>query len=51
MIFGASLAPFYAAIPVAAGLCSVQLVLVLLRDMGAHIDEPPFQDHIAEDLA
>ncbi|MFA3919814.1 TRAP transporter small permease [Ruegeria sp. 2012CJ15-1] len=42
MIFGASLAPFYAAIPVAAALSSVQLVLVLFRDLGSHIDEPPF---------
>ncbi|EEB86000.1 TRAP transporter small permease [Roseobacter sp. GAI101] len=49
MIFGASLAPFYAAIPVAAALSSLQLVLVLLRDMGAHIDEPPFNDHLEEE--
>lgn len=41
MIFGASLAPFYAAIPVAAALCAVQLVLVLFRDLGNHIDNPP----------
>ena len=41
MIFGASLAPFYAAIPVAAALCSVQMLLTLLRDMGTHIDHPP----------
>ncbi|MEP3278732.1 MAG: TRAP transporter small permease subunit [Stappiaceae bacterium] len=41
MIFGASLAPFYAAIPVAAAVCSVQLVLVLIRDLGTHIDHPP----------
>ncbi|MGC3938907.1 TRAP transporter small permease [Roseobacter sp. EG26] len=43
MIFGASLAPFYAAIPVAAALSSIQLVLVLLRDLGTHIDDPPFE--------
>jgi len=42
MIFGVSLAPFYTAIPVAAALSSVQLVLVLFRDLGLHIDEPPF---------
>lgn len=41
MIFGASLAPFYAAIPVAAALCSVQVLLALLRDLGSHIDQPP----------
>lgn len=51
MIFGVSLAPFYAAIPVAAGLSSVQLILVLMRDMGAHIDEPPFNDHLEEELS
>lgn len=50
MIFGASLAPFYAAIPVAATLSSVQLVFVLMRDLGMHLDEPPFADHIAEDI-
>ena len=44
MIFGVSLAPFYAAIPVAAVLCSVQLFLVLLRDLGTHIDRPPVVD-------
>lgn len=51
MIFGVSLAPFYAAIPVAAALSSVQLILVLIRDMGAHIDEPPFNDHLEEELS
>lgn len=50
MIFGASLAPFYAAIPVAAALASLQQVLVLMRDLGGHIDEPPFQDHLEEDI-
>lgn len=44
MIFGVSLAPFYAAIPVAAAICCVQLVLVLIRDMGSHIDRPPVVD-------
>lgn len=38
MIFGSNMAPFYASIPVAAALASVQLVLVLLRDMGRHLD-------------
>jgi len=51
MIFGASLAPFYAAIPVAAFLSSLQLVLVLVRDMGTHIDNPPFSDHLEEELS
>lgn len=41
MIFGASLAPFFAAIPVAAAICAVQLVLVLIRDLGSHVDTPP----------
>ncbi len=50
MIFGASLAPFYAAIPVAAALSAVQLVLVLFRDLGAQIDEPPFP-HEVEDMS
>jgi len=44
MIFGVSLAPFYAAIPVAAALCSLQVVLVLSRDLGSHIDRPPVVD-------
>lgn len=44
MIFGASLAPFYAAIPVAAALCSLQVALVLIRDLGTHIDNPPMAD-------
>ncbi|SMX31072.1 TRAP transporter small permease [Actibacterium lipolyticum] len=51
MIFGASLAPFYAAVPVAATLSAVQLVLVLLRDMGGHVDQPPFNDHMAEKIS
>lgn len=50
MIFGASLAPFYAAIPVAAALSAVQLVLVLFRDLGTQIDEPPFMNE-AEDAS
>lgn len=41
MIFGVSLAPFFAAIPVSAALCSLQVVLVLFRDLGTHIDQPP----------
>ncbi|MEC8196731.1 MAG: TRAP transporter small permease [Pseudomonadota bacterium] len=51
MIFGVSLAPFYAAIPVAAFLSSLQLTLVLIRDLGAHIDNPPFSDHLEEETS
>lgn len=40
MIFGVSLLPFYAAIPVAAAVASVQMTLVLLRDLGVHLDLP-----------
>lgn len=51
MIFGVSLAPFYAAIPVSAALCSIQLILVLLRDLGAHLDEPPLEDNFEEEAS
>ncbi len=51
MIFGVSLAPFYAAIPVAAFLSSLQLTLVLIRDVGTHIDSPPFSDHLEEETS
>jgi TRAP-type C4-dicarboxylate transport system permease small subunit len=47
MIFGISLQPFYAAIPVAALLASVQTVLAMIRDGGDHIDNPPFQEAAA----
>ena len=40
MIFGLSLEPFYAAIPVSAAIASVQLFLVLLRDLGTHLELP-----------
>lgn len=49
MIFGMSLAPFYAAIPVAAALCSFQLVLVFLRDLGGHLDTPVYSEPVMED--
>ena len=39
MILGASLRPFYAAIPVAAAVASLQMALVLMRDMGQY-NEP-----------
>ena len=50
MIFGVSLAPFYAAIPVAAALSSVQVILVLIRDLGSHIDQPPVLDQVSGDI-
>jgi TRAP-type C4-dicarboxylate transport system permease small subunit len=37
-IFGLSMLPFFAAIPVAAGISSLQLFLVLLRDAGDQLD-------------
>lgn len=43
MIFGTSLRPYYAAIPVAAAIASVQMVLVLLRDLGEH-NEPTVEE-------
>lgn len=43
MIFGTSLTPYYAAIPVAAAIASLQMVLVLLRDLGEH-GEPAFEE-------
>lgn len=51
MIFGMSLAPFYAAIPVSAALCCVQLVLVLLRDLGGYLDRPVLAEPMPEDAA
>ncbi len=43
MIFGTSLRPYFAAIPVAAAIASLQMALVLLRDLGAH-SEPTFEE-------
>jgi len=40
MIFGASMGPFFTAVPVAAFLASVQMLLTLLRDLGSHVDRP-----------
>ena len=40
LIFGANMAPFYAAVPAAAILASVQMLLVLMRDMGTQLDRP-----------
>jgi TRAP-type C4-dicarboxylate transport system permease small subunit len=39
MIFGATLAPFYWAIPISAALAVVQLILAMLRDWGTQLDE------------
>lgn len=50
MIFGVSLAPFYAAIPVSAALCSVQMALALMRDLGSQLDAHPFSDHLEEEI-
>lgn len=44
MIFGVSLQPFYAAIPASAALAAIQTVLVMIRDNGTHLDNPPFQE-------
>lgn len=41
MILGMSLAPFYAAIPVAAAIASLQIVMVLIRDLGTHLEQIP----------
>ena len=38
MILGATLQPFYSAIPAAALLACVQVVLVMIRDMGRQLD-------------
>lgn len=46
MIFGLSLEPFYAAIPVSAALCSVQLALVLVRDLGTHLEFPTEEEAV-----
>ena len=40
MIFGLSMGPFFTAVPVAAFLASVQMLLTLLRDLGTHADRP-----------
>lgn len=40
LIFGANMAPFYAAVPAAAILASLQMLLVVLRDLGTQFDGP-----------
>lgn len=46
MIFGMSLAPFYAAIPAAAAIAAVQMLLVLIRDFGTHLNQIPDDEPI-----
>ena len=45
MIYGASFFVPFLAVPVSAGLCCIQLVLVAIRDFGA--EEPPLDASIA----
>lgn len=45
MIFGTSLQPYYAAIPVSAAISSVQIFLVMIRDMGDYL-EPAFEQEV-----
>lgn len=45
MIFGTSLQPYYAAIPVAAAISSIQIVLVTARDLGVYL-EPAFEEEL-----
>lgn len=42
MIFGTSLQPYYAAIPVSAAIASIQVMLVMIRDMGLYL-KPEFE--------
>lgn len=46
MIFGSNMAPFFAAVPVAAFLASVQVALALLRDLGTHKDLPEDPENV-----
>ncbi|WBU55206.1 TRAP transporter small permease [Paracoccus sp. SCSIO 75233] len=43
MIFGTSLQPYYAAIPVSAGIAAIQILLTMIRDMGDYF-EPSFEE-------
>lgn len=45
MIFGTSLQPYYTAIPVAAGISAVQVMLVTVRDLGVYL-EPSFEEEM-----
>ena len=46
MIFGASMGPFFTAIPAAAFLASVQMLLTLLRDLGSQLDRPKQEESL-----
>ena len=46
MIFGASMGPFFTAVPAAAFLASVQMFLTLLRDLGSHVDRPKREESL-----
>lgn len=43
MIFGTSLQPYYAAIPVSAGIAAIQILFTLLRDLGGQTN-PAFEE-------
>ncbi|MFV0475600.1 MAG: TRAP transporter small permease [Pikeienuella sp.] len=43
MIFGTSLQPYYAAIPVSAAIATIQILLVTIRDLGEY-HEPAFEE-------
>ncbi len=45
MIFGSSMQPYFAAIPVSAAICCIQVALVTVRDMGRYY-EPGFQEEM-----
>jgi TRAP-type C4-dicarboxylate transport system permease small subunit len=46
MIFGVSMGPFFTAVPVAAFMASVQMLLTLMRDLGTHADRPRTEENI-----
>ena len=46
MIFGISMGPFFTAVPAAAFMASVQMLLTLLRDLGTHADRPRKEESI-----
>ncbi|HPE61373.1 MAG TPA: TRAP transporter small permease [Thiolinea sp.] len=47
MIFGTSLQPYYAAIPVSAAIASIQIMLVTVRDLGLYLDTGIEQEEAA----
>ena len=46
VIFGASMGPFFTAVPAAAFLASVQMLLTLLRDLGSQLDRPKQEESL-----